>query len=190
MLGSQLWGGERRLPSKRHKDAGQEVLDCRGTGGLDCCAKKCSTVMGQETSIAMDKRSRLSRQEMLGRHGQESQPSSARRISTVGGPLANAGAFRLRPRPATRSVSTVGRGGPPWRRRAPAWWWRLAARVRRMRLYIGSPYLEGSRKISSRRHGEAVESDFARRPWSVSATWLLRLPPGANHRMDRWLAAR
>lgn len=80
------------------------------------------------------------------------------------GPLANAGASRLRPRPTTRSVSTVGCVGPPRRRMAAAWLWRLAARVRRMRLYIGPPYLEGSRKISSRRHGEAVESDFRGAP--------------------------
>lgn len=36
------------------------MLDCRGTGGLDCRIKKCSTVMGQERLVAMDKRLRLS----------------------------------------------------------------------------------------------------------------------------------
>lgn len=74
--------------------------------------------------------------------------------------------------------------------RGPAWLLRLEAHVHRMRLYISSLYLEGSRKISSRRHGEAVEPDFVRRPWSVSAAWLLRLPPGVNHRMDCWPATR
>ena len=80
--------------------------------------------------------------------------------------------------------------GPPMEAYGPAWLLRLAAHVCRMRLYISSLYLEGSRKISSRRHGEAVESDFARRPWSVSAAWLLRLPPGGTRRMGRWPATR
>ena len=68
MLGSQLWGGERRLPSQRHKDAGQEVLDCHG--------KRCSIAVGQET---LDCRA----QEMFDSHGTGDLDCHGQEISTV-----------------------------------------------------------------------------------------------------------
>ena len=160
-------GGEpayRKVSTAGEASRTQESLDCSSSGESSYGVRGRYRHTGRRTGL----------QERLGCRG---PPRQRRRVSTA--TKAN-----------HQERIDCGARGPSMEAHGPAWLLRLAACVRRMRLYIGSPYLEGSRKISSRRHGEAVESDFARRPWSVSAAWLLRLPPGMNHRMGRWPATR